>query len=131
MLAVTRRMFSTGLQARRFSTSVLISNTNVSSPPDATEGERNIYAKLTEKFSPSQLQVQDISGSLQTRFSCRGYLYFIPGGCGSFYAITISSQAFKGLPIVRQHKLVTQTLKEEIEGIHGLQVQIITLFIWN
>ena len=44
------------------------------------------------------------------------------GGCGSFYAITIASQSFKGLSIVKQHKLVTETLKQEIEGIHGLQV---------
>ncbi|KAF5369757.1 hypothetical protein D9758_001337 [Tetrapyrgos nigripes] len=109
MLTATRRIFSTTLQARRFSASVLVSNANTSSSsPDVTEGERNIHAKLTEKFAPSQLQVQDISG-----------------GCGSFYAITISSQAFKGLPIVKQHKLVTQTLKEEIEGIHGLQIKTI------
>jgi stress-induced morphogen len=45
------------------------------------------------------------------------------GGCGSFYAITIASQAFNGLPIVKQHKLVTQTLQQEIEGIHGLQAR--------
>lgn len=45
------------------------------------------------------------------------------GGCGSFYAITIASQAFNGLPIVKQHKLVTETLRQEIEGIHGLQAR--------
>ena len=44
------------------------------------------------------------------------------GGCGSFYAITIASQAFKGLSIVKQHRLVNDALKKEIEGIHGLQV---------
>jgi stress-induced morphogen len=44
------------------------------------------------------------------------------GGCGSFYAITIASTAFKGLPIVKQHRLVNDVLKEEIKGIHGLQV---------
>lgn len=44
------------------------------------------------------------------------------GGCGTFYAITIASNAFKDLPTVKQHKLVTETLKSEIEGIHGLQV---------
>ncbi|KAF8165062.1 bola protein, partial [Crassisporium funariophilum] len=69
-------------------------------------GERVIHTKLTEKFTPSQLQVQDVSG-----------------GCGTFYAITIASQAFQGLPIVKQHRLVTETLKSEIEGIHGLQVR--------
>ncbi|KAJ7162530.1 bola protein, partial [Mycena crocata] len=59
------------------------------------------------RFSPSLLQIEDVSG-----------------GCGTFFAITIASEAFKGIPMVKQHKLVTQTLKEEIEGIHGLQVQL-------
>lgn len=45
-----------------------------------------------------------------------------PGGCGSFYAISITSNAFKGLNTVKQHRLVNETLKKEIEGIHGLQV---------
>lgn len=45
------------------------------------------------------------------------------GGCGSFYAISITSKAFSGLPIVKQHRLVNDALKEEIPGIHGLQVR--------
>jgi stress-induced morphogen len=44
------------------------------------------------------------------------------GGCGSFYAIEISSPAFKGLSMIKQHKLVNECLKEDIKGIHGLQV---------
>jgi stress-induced morphogen len=44
------------------------------------------------------------------------------GGCGSFFAIKIASDAFKGLSTVKQHKLVTEVLKQEIHGIHGLQV---------
>ncbi|TFK43255.1 bola protein [Crucibulum laeve] len=76
--------------------------------PETSEGEQTIHAKLTAKFAPSQLQVQDISG-----------------GCGSFYAIVIASEAFKGLSIVKQHKLVTETLKQEISGIHGLQIKTI------
>ena len=43
--------------------------------------------------------------------------------CGSFYAITIASTAFKGIPVVKQHRLVNEALKKEIEGIHGLQVR--------
>ncbi|KAF5393802.1 hypothetical protein D9757_000300 [Collybiopsis confluens] len=77
--------------------------------PDAaqpTNGEQNIRDKLIEKFSPSTIQVQDVSG-----------------GCGDFYAITIASDAFKGLSMVKQHRLVTETLKKEIEGIHGLQIK--------
>lgn len=44
------------------------------------------------------------------------------GGCGTFYAIMVSSPAFKGLSTLKQHKLVTEALKLEIAGIHGLQV---------
>lgn len=49
------------------------------------------------------------------------------GGCGTFYAITIASQAFNGLPIVKQHKLVTTTLQQEIQGIHGLQARSVKI----
>jgi hypothetical protein len=31
-----------------------------------SEGERAIYAKLTERFTPSELSVQDVSGSFRT-----------------------------------------------------------------
>ncbi|EIN10833.1 bola-like protein [Punctularia strigosozonata HHB-11173 SS5] len=85
-----------------------------SAPADlTTDGERTIYAKLTDRFSPSELLVQDVSG-----------------GCGSFYAITIASDAFKGLPIVKQHRLVNDVLKEEIKGIHGLQVTVPPIAIY-
>lgn len=96
MLSITRRLFPAARHLRSLTTAAL------------SEGEQNIYSKLSQKFSPSQLQVQDVSG-----------------GCGTFYAITIASRSFKGLPIVKQHKLVTETLKQEIEGIHGLQIKTI------
>ncbi|KAF9452142.1 bola-like protein [Macrolepiota fuliginosa MF-IS2] len=77
-------------------------------PSDLSEGERDIYQKLTEKFSPTTLRVQDVSG-----------------GCGSFYAIMIASDQFKGLSRVKQHQLVTQTLEKEIASIHGLQIKTV------
>lgn len=39
------------------------------------------------------------------------------------YAIDIASKAFEGASIVKQHRLVNEILKEEIKGMHGLQVQ--------
>ncbi|KAE9405962.1 bola-like protein [Gymnopus androsaceus JB14] len=102
MFSLTRRFLPTTLPVRRFSATPYVSNIT----PNSTEGEQNIHSKLTEKFQPSVLQVQDVSG-----------------GCGTFYAITIASQAFQGLPVVKQHRLVTETLKKEIEGIHGLQIK--------
>ncbi|OBZ71783.1 putative bolA-like protein C4B3.11c [Grifola frondosa] len=81
----------------------------VAPPPGLSEGERTIFNKLTEKFSPAELTVQDVSG-----------------GCGTFYHIVISSESFKGLTMVKQHRLVNDTLKKEIEGIHGLQLKTTT-----
>ncbi|WVQ71824.1 hypothetical protein IAR50_001366 [Cryptococcus sp. DSM 104548] len=74
----------------------------------AESGEQVIYDKLKAQFPGSRLEVQDVSG-----------------GCGSFYAILISSPAFKGLTTVKQHKLVNECLKEDIKGIHGLQLKTI------
>ncbi|OWZ67193.1 hypothetical protein AYX14_00369 [Cryptococcus neoformans] len=76
--------------------------------PSLDSGEEAIYKKLKERFPGSRLEVQDVSG-----------------GCGSFYAILISSPAFKGLTTVKQHKLVNECLKEDIKGIHGLQLKTI------
>ncbi|CAD6574147.1 MAG: hypothetical protein TREMPRED_001022 [Tremellales sp. Tagirdzhanova-0007] len=84
------------------------SNTDPSQPPLDT-GEQAIYDKLSSRFPGKQLQVQDVSG-----------------GCGSFYAILISSPAFKGLNTIKQHKLVNECLKEDIKSIHGLQIKTIS-----
>lgn len=54
----------------------------------------------------SSLQVQDVSG-----------------GCGSMYALDIVSEQFKGLPIVKQHRLVNSVLGEEIKKWHGVQMK--------
>jgi len=75
-------------------------------PPARDEGEQNIFQKLSERFSPVGLQVEDMSG-----------------GCGTFYAISITSESFRGMPVIKQHRLVNDTLKKEIAGIHGLQLK--------
>ncbi|KAH7916699.1 bola-like protein [Hygrophoropsis aurantiaca] len=102
MISLTRRLLIVRpSMLRGFSTA----------PPPSkplSDGEQTIYNKLSDKFSPSELAVQDVSG-----------------GCGSFYAIKIASQSFKGLSTVKQHRMVTEALKQEIEGIHGLQIKTI------
>jgi stress-induced morphogen len=39
------------------------------------------------------------------------------------YAIDIASNKFAGTSIVKQHRMVNEVLKEEIKGMHGLQVK--------
>ncbi|XP_068231874.1 bolA-like protein 3 [Palaemon carinicauda] len=46
----------------------------------------------------------------------------ISGGCGSMYEVWVESIDFKGLNRVKQHKLITQTLKKEIKDMHGLRI---------
>lgn len=47
----------------------------------------------------------------------------VSGGCGSMYALDIVSEQFKGLPIVKQHRLVNSILAEEIKKWHGVQMK--------
>ncbi|SNX88127.1 related to AIM1  len=75
------------------------------SEQEQTAGEQKIRQILLAKFNPSVLKVQDVSG-----------------GCGSFYAIQLSSKEFKGLSTVKAHRLVNQQLKDVIKDIHGLQL---------
>jgi BolA-like protein 3 len=95
-----------------------------------SEGEQAILDKLTDRFAPTAISVQDVSGVfygahmlVNVNVTDSGI-----GGCGSFYAISITSDAFKDLPTVKQHRLVNEVLKKEIEGIHGLQVSHSRLF---
>ncbi|KAI8394024.1 bola protein [Radiomyces spectabilis] len=71
-----------------------------------SEGERLIYNKLTDSLEPHRLRVMDVSG-----------------GCGSMYAIDIASKQFEGVSIVKQHRMVNAVLKDEIKGMHGLQLR--------
>ncbi|KAL7282072.1 hypothetical protein ACG7TL_003541 [Trametes sanguinea] len=102
-LALTRRIARPQLAARLPAIARWYS---AGQPKFSTDGERTIYEKLTEKFKPAELHVEDVSG-----------------GCGTFYQIIIASDQFKGLPLVKQQRLVNETLKEEIQGIHGLQLK--------
>lgn len=71
----------------------------------STKGEQTIADKLKKAFQPTQLQVEDISG-----------------GCGSMYQINITSEAFQGKPLVKQHRMVNEVLQEDIKNMHGLQL---------
>ncbi|KAG0206826.1 hypothetical protein BGX28_001811 [Mortierella sp. GBA30] len=95
------------IPSRLFSSSVPRLNSVVPSVPPASlnEGEKHLYSKLFEKFQPTKLIVEDISG-----------------GCGSMYQVEVVSSSFKDLSMVKQHRLVNETLKEEIKGMHGIRL---------
>lgn len=46
----------------------------------------------------------------------------ISGGCGAMYEIVVETKEFKGLSRVKQHQVITDTLKTEIKDMHGLRI---------
>lgn len=93
------------LPARSFSTAFVARNASWKRPDELNDYEREISQKLTDEFKPVSLDVKDISG-----------------GCGSMFAIQIVSDKFKGIPMIKQHRLVNATLAEDIKSWHGLQL---------
>ncbi|KAG9587344.1 hypothetical protein KCU86_g12792, partial [Aureobasidium melanogenum] len=61
----------------------------VEAPDYLDEKELHIFQKLAAELSPTKLEVQDVSG-----------------GCGSMYALDIVSAKFKGMSVIKQHRLV-------------------------
>ncbi|KAH0528803.1 hypothetical protein TsFJ059_003617 [Trichoderma semiorbis] len=73
---------------------------------DMSPAEASIAAILAEKLNPTSLLVQDISG-----------------GCGSMYAIDITSPAFKGLNMLKQQRMVNAALGDLVKEWHGVQIR--------
>ncbi|KAJ3045794.1 BolA-like protein 3 [Rhizophlyctis rosea] len=82
------------------------SSTPLPPNPKYTDGEKHIHVKLAEKLVATRLTVTDISG-----------------GCGSMYAVEIASPQFAGLSPVKQHRMVTEVLKDDIKQMHGIQIK--------
>ncbi|EGG08710.1 uncharacterized protein MELLADRAFT_31380, partial [Melampsora larici-populina 98AG31] len=70
-----------------------------------SDEEKKLFIKLKQRFSDGKIAVQDVSG-----------------GCGQFFAIQVTHPDFAGLSTLKQHRLINQTLSDEIKSLHGLQV---------
>ncbi|EHN03851.1 YAL046C-like protein [Saccharomyces cerevisiae x Saccharomyces kudriavzevii VIN7] len=70
-----------------------------------TREEKMITDKLQLELEPEVCRVQDVSG-----------------GCGSMFAISVTSKKFNGLSLIKQHQLVNRILKDDISRWHGLQL---------
>ncbi|KAF1981133.1 bola-like protein, partial [Aulographum hederae CBS 113979] len=75
-------------------------------PDYLSEGELDIFNKIKHSLEPTALEVQDVSG-----------------GCGSMYALDITSSKFAGLSVIKQHRLVNNILGEDIKKWHGVQLK--------
>ncbi|MPC25785.1 bolA-like protein 3 [Portunus trituberculatus] len=72
----------------------------------AGPGSARLMTLLKDRFpQATAVEVEDISG-----------------GCGAMYEVWVEAPDFKGLSRVKQHKLITETLKAEIQDMHGLRI---------
>ncbi|KAH0490818.1 hypothetical protein TgHK011_002270 [Trichoderma gracile] len=106
--STTPRQFSSSSSKRSSPSSSNEQRTeqNAYAAADMTEAEASIAAILASKLEPTSLLVQDISG-----------------GCGSMYAIDITSPAFKGLNMLKQQRLVNAALGDLVKQWHGVQIR--------
>ncbi|XP_055310477.1 bolA-like protein 3 [Sitodiplosis mosellana] len=74
--------------------------------------------------SSSKQSEQQLTDRLQERFKEAKHVSVvdISGGCGAMYEIVVETNEFKGLSRVKQHQLITDTLKTEIKDMHGLRI---------
>jgi stress-induced morphogen len=104
-------------------------------PPDYLDDkERAIFSTLRESLNPTALEVclpatfslaLGLEGRVWTRrvVLTRLQVQDVSGGCGSMYAINVTSEKFRGLSMIKQHRLVNEILGEEIKKWHGLQLR--------
>ena len=79
----------------------------------------SMYRNMSDKSAELHLV-----GLLKSRFPSATNIEVedISGGCGAMYEIWVEASEFKGLSKVKQHKLITETLKTEIKDMHGLRI---------
>lgn len=94
----------------------MFSNQNESTQAQIVE--QRICDKLTEAFSPEQLEVVNESHKHAGHASS-------PGTGASHFRVTIVSGRFNGLSRVERHRLVNRVLAEELAGpVHALALKI-------
>ncbi|MFG0606382.1 BolA/IbaG family iron-sulfur metabolism protein [Vibrio mimicus] len=80
-----------------------------------------IEKKLNDEFQPKFLKVLNESD-----------MHNVPRGSESHFKVTIISECFEGLRLVARHRLVNQTLSDELANhIHALAIHTYTPEEWQ
>tara|TARA_Y100001935_G_C17142588_1_gene426349 strand:- start:248 stop:565 length:318 start_codon:yes stop_codon:yes gene_type:complete len=82
--------------------------------------QQKIIKKLTDDFSPIHLEVINESSN-----------HNVPEGSESHFKVTLVSNSFDNLSLIRRHKSVNKSLSGEIrESIHALALHTLTPDEW-
>jgi len=79
-----------------------------------------IETKLQSDFSPLHLEVVNES-----------HMHNVPPGSESHFKVTLVTDAFAGLPLLRRHRAVNAVLADELAGgVHALALHTMTPEEW-
>ncbi len=78
-----------------------------------------ITQQLTQTFSPTHLSVENES-----------HMHNVAPGSESHFKVTIVSDQFEGLMLIKRHRLVNAVLKDVLHTIHALALHTMTPDEW-
>lgn len=80
-----------------------------------------IERKLAERFAPAHLEVVNESGN-----------HNVPRGSETHFKVVLVAPAFEGLRLLARHRLVNETLADELAGgVHALAMHTYTEAEWR
>lgn len=82
--------------------------------------QANIEQKLASEYDADFLQVENES-----------HLHNVAPGSESHFKVTIVSDAFKDQMLIKRHRMVNNTLQQEMQQIHALALHTLTPEEWQ
>lgn len=80
---------------------------------------QTIVEKLEKAFLPEFLEVLDES-----------HMHNVPEGAESHFKVTLVSDEFNDLMLIKRHRLVNKVLEEDLKQIHALALHTLTKDEW-
>jgi stress-induced morphogen len=94
----------------------------------------SLSTTLKSKLEASHVDISDLSGTLTTnspRPVSYVLTYILAGGCGQMFEAVIVSPQFAKKTTLARHRLVNNTLKQEIAAIHAWTPKCFTPEEWE
>lgn len=81
--------------------------------------QQTIHDKLDAELHPRYLLVEDES-----------HMHNVPEGAQSHFKVTVVSDEFKDLMLIKRHRMVNKLLEVELQQIHALALHTMTSEEW-
>jgi BolA protein len=81
--------------------------------------QNTIESKLTASFDTTYLDIQNES-----------HMHNVAPGSESHFKVTIVTEQFEGLMLIKRHRLVNKALEQELQQIHALALHTMTASEW-